>query len=139
MRIDKVFKPLLWIQGLYLLFTALWALIDIDSFMQLTGPKTDIWLVKTVSVLLLAIGLGFIVQAFVNTNPLPVILVALISSTGLAAIDIYYHLRGVISIVYFYDGWIELAFALLWTYVLFRFKFKSKTRKQKRRSNEGLF
>lgn len=69
MRIDKVFKPLLWIQGLYLLFTALWALIDIDSFMRLTGPKTDIWLVKTVSVLLLAIGLGFIAQVFVNTNP----------------------------------------------------------------------
>jgi len=37
-----------YLQGLYWLVTGLWGLIDVHSFMKVTGPKTDIWLVKTV-------------------------------------------------------------------------------------------
>lgn len=62
MTIHKLYKGLLWIQGAYTSLTALWGLIDIDSFMAVTGPKNDIWLVKTVSVVLLAIGIGMIVR-----------------------------------------------------------------------------
>jgi hypothetical protein len=35
-----------WIQGLYYTISGMWAQVSIDTFMMVTGPKTDIWLVK---------------------------------------------------------------------------------------------
>ncbi|SHL25073.1 hypothetical protein SAMN05444407_10372 [Chryseobacterium contaminans] len=40
-------------QLLYYFATSLWPLVHIKSFLIITGDKTDIWLVKTVSILLL--------------------------------------------------------------------------------------
>ena len=39
------------LQGAYFGLTAAWALVHIDSFMRVTGAKTDVWLVKTVAAL----------------------------------------------------------------------------------------
>lgn len=41
------------LQGLYYSISGIWPLLSIDTFMAVTGPKTDIWLVKTVGVLLM--------------------------------------------------------------------------------------
>ena len=43
-------------QGAYYAATGVWALADIESFQVVTGPKADQWLVKTVGVLVTAIG-----------------------------------------------------------------------------------
>jgi hypothetical protein len=56
----KLFRIVLWVQTIYYLLTAIWPLADIESFMLVTGRKTDIWLVKTVSVLLLAVVFSFV-------------------------------------------------------------------------------
>jgi hypothetical protein len=114
----KLYKALLWIQGLYTLLTALWGLIDIDSFMAVTGPKNDIWLVKTVSVVLLAIAAALITYHFIQGDPLPAMVLGLLTSAGLAAIDFYYSGRKVISTVYALDGIAEVAFAFVWVYLL---------------------
>jgi hypothetical protein len=114
----KLYKALLWIQGLYTLLTALWGLIDIDSFMAVTGPKNDIWLVKTVSVVLLAIAATLITYLFIQGDPLPAMVLGLLTSAGLAAIDFYYSGRKVISPVYALDGIAEVVFALVWVYLL---------------------
>jgi hypothetical protein len=84
----KAFRIILWIQTLYYFITAAWALVDIKSFMEITGPKTDIRLVKTVSVLLLAISLCFLANLFVKTNPWPVIILAVGCCIFLAFIDL---------------------------------------------------
>lgn len=118
MAAPKLYKALLWVQGLYTLLTALWALIDIDSFMDITGPKTDTWLVKTVSTVLLAIAVTLISFIYVRTDPLPAIILGFFTSAGLAAIDFYYSGRGVISPVYALDGIAEVIFALVWIYLL---------------------
>ena len=39
------------IQGAYFLATGIWPLLHLASFMRVTGPKTDRWLVKTVGAL----------------------------------------------------------------------------------------
>lgn len=114
----KLYKALLWIQGLYTLLTALWGLLDIDSFMAVTGPKNDIWLVKTVSVVLLAIAATLITYLFIQGDPLPAMVLGLLTSAGLAAIDFYYSSRKVISPVYALDGIVEVVFALVWLYLL---------------------
>jgi hypothetical protein len=33
------------VQGAFYVATGVWALVDLDSFMAVTGPKTDLWLV----------------------------------------------------------------------------------------------
>lgn len=114
----KLYKALLWIQGVYTLLTALWGLIDIDSFMAVTGPKNDIWLVKTVSTVLLAVAVALLSYIYIKTDPLPAILLGFLTSAGLAAIDFYYSGRKVISPVYALDGIAEVLFALVWVYLL---------------------
>lgn len=43
-------------QGLYFLVTGIWPLVHIKSFQWVTGPKVDLWLVKTVGVLIAVMG-----------------------------------------------------------------------------------
>jgi energy-converting hydrogenase Eha subunit E len=90
--------------------------------MAVSGPKTDIWLVKTVSVVLAAIGLSLIVQAVSNSLSLPILILALCNSIGLSFIDFYYSLRNVISKVYLADAFLEIVFFFIWIYILYRNK-----------------
>lgn len=130
MQIDKVYTRLSLVQGSYTLLTALWALIDIKSFMEVTGPKTDVWLVKTVAVLLLPIGVCFLWGFFFNTDRLLIIVVGIMTSTGLAFIDFYYTINGTIKWVYQADGYLELLFLLVWTILLVRNKTFKKFHKR---------
>src|SRR5215210_2787652 len=103
MKDKKIFHSILWIQGTYTFVTAVWPLIHIQSFMYVTGPKTDIWLVKTVAVLLIPISLCFLSNVFVKGHLLPLALVALTSCAGLIFIDFYYTAHNVIRWIYKVD------------------------------------
>ena len=50
-------------QGSYFLLTGVWPLLHMRSFLAVTGPKTDLWLVETVGVLVAAIGAGLLLSA----------------------------------------------------------------------------
>lgn len=113
-------KAVIYIQVVYYLLTALWPLIDIHSFMVVSGPKTDIWLVKTVAVLLIPISLCLLFGLSRN-NYLPlVILLAVGSAIGLLFIDIYYVYIGEIDPIYLADGGIQFAFIICWSIIGFR-------------------
>jgi hypothetical protein len=118
----KLYRHLLWIQGIYILLTAVWPLIDMESFLKISGPKTDIWLVKTVAVLLIPIAILFISTIFFSSHPLPVLLVGIATSAGLASIELYYTANHTIKWVYAVDGILQICFFLLWGYLLFLFK-----------------
>ncbi len=118
----KIYHLLLGMQGGYTLLTALWGIIDIDSFMAVTGPKTDVWLVKTVSVVLVAVAVCLISHLYVESHPLPAILLGLSCSLGLGFIDVYYHVKGTISWVYILDAVAEALFVIIWIYVFFKKK-----------------
>jgi hypothetical protein len=122
MLTQKIYTILLWVQGVYTLLTALWGLIDIRSFMRVTGPKADIWLVKTVSVLLLPITFCFFAALFLNMPFLPVIIIGILTTSGLAAIDFYYTANRTIKWVYALDGIAEVLFLLTWIYLLLMHK-----------------
>ena len=84
----------------------------------MTGPKTDIWLGKTVAVLLLPISLVFLIGSFMKKERLIIVLVGITSSAGLAFVDFYYTMNKTIKWVYQVDGYIELLFLLLlWIYI----------------------
>ena len=118
MNRQKLYKYALLVQGMYVLLTAVWALVDIQSFMVITGPKTDVWLVRTVAVLLICISLFFLLSSKKSEEP-RVTLTALVFSFGLAYIDFYYTLNNTIRWVYALDGIVESMFGLLWLYFLF--------------------
>src|SRR5947208_2053294 len=52
------------IQAVYFLFTGLWPILHIRSFMKVTGPKQDLWLVRTVGVLVTVIGMSLAVAVW---------------------------------------------------------------------------
>ncbi|MCC9168544.1 hypothetical protein [Pontibacter harenae] len=52
------------LQGFYWVITGVWPLVHMPSFLMVTGPKTDLWLVVTVSLLLVLIGLVLVVAGF---------------------------------------------------------------------------
>jgi hypothetical protein len=113
-------RKLALIQGLFYLATGIWPLLDIVSFQLVTGPKTDLWLVRTVGVLVAVVG-GVLLLGHRNrrlTDEL--IVLAMGSALGLAAIDLFYSLAGRISTVYLADAAAEIGLAGLWAYARLR-------------------
>ncbi len=102
------------IQGLYYVVTGLWPLFDITSFQLVTGPKTDLWLVKTVGVLVSVIGAVLIAASRSRRITNEIVLLAIGSALGLTAIDLFYALSGRISAVYLGDAVLEIGLALFW-------------------------
>jgi hypothetical protein len=102
------------VQGVFYLATGLWALVDIDSFQRVTGPKTDLWLVRTVGVLVTVIG-AVLISGFRHRRiTSEIILLATGSALGLAAIDLIYALSGHISAIYLADAAVEIGLAVAW-------------------------
>ncbi|MDJ1493514.1 hypothetical protein QNI19_11270 [Cytophagaceae bacterium DM2B3-1] len=123
----KVFRSLLWIQGLYILIIAIWPLVHIESFMKVTGYKTDIWLVKTVGALGIPVGLTLLSYLFIRTDCRPAFVLGALTALAFAFVDFYYPLRDVISDIYIVDGWVQVLFLLTWSYIFIReyHKFKA--------------
>lgn len=46
-------RTVCWVQGAYYIVTGMWPLLHIDSFQVVTGPKDNLWLVKTVGLFLI--------------------------------------------------------------------------------------
>jgi hypothetical protein len=101
-------------QGFYFAATALWALIDIDSFMLVTGPKTDIWLVKTMSLLILAIGITLLASVFCKRAVLDL---AVLSALFLGVAEIYYVLTNQIARIYLVDALIEFVIIIAYAVI----------------------
>ena len=100
-------------QGAYFLATGIWPLVSIDTFQLVTGPKTDLWLVKTVGVLVGVIGVALLLAA---RHPVEraVLLLAMGSAAGLLLIDVIYVSARVIAPIYLADAAIQLALLICW-------------------------
>ena len=102
-------------QGVYYLLTALWPFLSLRTFIAVTGPKTDVWLVKTVGGLLVVIGIALIVGSNSEEIKPNTICLGVFSALALALIDIYYALRRkIISKIYLGDAVVERIFVFLW-------------------------
>ena len=115
MKSTKILLLLLWVQGIYFTLTGIWPFIHLKSFLWVTGPKNDIWLLKTVAGLITTIGLTFLVSAYRREFTAAVITLALGSAFCLMAIDIYYATNDVIWDVYLLDAIAEAILIIAWT------------------------
>ena len=113
-------------QGSYFLLTGVWPLLHMRSFLAVTGPKTDLWLVETVGVLVAAIGAGLLLSAARGLQVFELALIAVLAALGLAAIDIIYVTRGVIAKIYLADAILEAILIIAWA--IFELSLKGQHR-----------
>ena len=102
------------LQGSYYLITGLWAIVHIESFQKITGPKTDLWLVKTVGLLLAVIGAGLLLAAYRQQLDPALIVIAVGSAAALIAIEVVYVAKRTISRIYLMDAAIEAGLIAWW-------------------------
>ena len=110
----KLFTWLATIQGAYYLLTGIWPLIDIDSFMVVTGPKLDQWLVKMVGALVIPVGLVLLLAAYRKEPLVQTMVLALTSAIAFTSIDTYYSLKDRIWDVYLLDAAAQVIFIAGW-------------------------
>lgn len=104
-------------QGLFYLVTGIWPLAHIDSFVAVTGPKQDIWLVQTVGALVIAIALALLVAASTRTFTAAIRSLGAASAAAFLLVDVTFYLHGVIAAVYLVDAAVELALLVGWVVV----------------------
>jgi hypothetical protein len=97
-------------QGAYLVASGLWPFVHLRSFVAVTGPKRDVWLVRTVGALALAIGVPLIHAALRDEPTRESELLADTSALAFAAVDVGYVAAGRIGPIYLCDAVVEAAF-----------------------------
>ena len=108
---------LAWFQGVYYIVAGFWPIPGIDSFMMVTGPKTDIWLVRTVGLLLVAVGAVLCLAAKRKRITLEVIVLGGGAALALTGIEIFYVLNGTISKIYLLDAAVEILLIVGWSWL----------------------
>jgi hypothetical protein len=103
------------VQGIYFFITGVWPLLSMKTFLAVTGPKTDLWLVKTVGLILATIGVVLIYAQMTASINSPVVVLAIGSAAMLALVEVIYVSRRVISPVYLGDAFAELILIGWWT------------------------
>ena len=116
----KLFKLLVIAHATYIMITAIWPIIDIQSFMLVTGPKTDIWLVKTVGALLIPVALCMYSYLPARQVETPAITLAIGIAVAFICIDVYYSTSDVISDIYLLDALVEFLFLVGWVFLAFK-------------------
>jgi hypothetical protein len=101
--------------GVFYLITGLWPVIHMRSFVAVSGPKVDLWLVRTVGLLLGAIGGTLTLAGWRGRAADPTVPLLAVGTAGsLAGIDIVYWKRGRLWPIYLADAGGELALIACW-------------------------
>lgn len=100
-------------QGCFYLVSGLWPVVHLRSFMAVTGPKTDYWLVQSFGVLVAAIGAVFLIRGVKGPGAVTRQF-GLASAFALTAIDVRFVATGTISPIYLCDAAAELLLAIAW-------------------------
>ena len=101
-------------QGVYYFLSGLWPLLSIGSFQWVTGSKADLWLVKTVALLLIVIGIVLFTAGMRWRVTLEIFILGLGSALALASIEVIHVINGQISPVYLFDSLLETVLIAWW-------------------------
>jgi hypothetical protein len=95
--------------------SGLWPLLHMRSFEAVTGPKTDVWLVRTVAGLLAANGALQVSAA--GKSPDALVLARRLgigTAATLGTVDLVYGVTGRISRIYLLDALLEAGWIAAW-------------------------
>jgi hypothetical protein len=96
------------LQGTYYLATGIWPIVSLRSFVALTGPKHDTWLVRTFGALVAAVGFALL-RAPADDETASRLAVG--SAATLAASEVVFVARRRISPIYLGDAVVEAVLA----------------------------
>jgi len=96
------------IQAVYFVTSGLWPIVHLRSFMAVTAPKHDTWLVRTFGALVAAIGLAMLGSRHEGHAAARI---GFASALALALSEVVFVARRRISPVYLLDAILELGFA----------------------------
>jgi hypothetical protein len=96
-------------EGLFYMATGIWPIVHLRSFMAVTGPKRDTWLVRTFGALTASIGAAMLPTSGADRATQSQLAVG--TAVTLAACEVVFVVRGRISPIYLADAAVELALA----------------------------
>ena len=102
------------VQGHYFFVTGVWPLVSMRTFLAVTGPKVDLWLVRTVGLLIAVVGATLLLAAWRSAVSPEVATLAVGSAAALGGVDAYYVAVGRIPRVYLLDAVAEAALIAAW-------------------------
>lgn len=120
MNQDSKIYTLSVIHGLYFCITGLWPILHMDSFLFVTGPKEDLWLVETVGMLAMVIGLGLLIGGWTKNITFPLSMIAVAAAIGFILVDVIFVWRLIISPIYLLDAAVEFVFLVAWVIYIIR-------------------
>ena len=100
--------------GAFNLAAGLWPLVHYRSFVGVTGPKTDKWLVQTVAGLAVAIGYAMVRAGASTEGQATARRLGVGSALAFGIVDGVYGSKGRISRVYLADLAVELGWIAAW-------------------------
>jgi hypothetical protein len=106
------------VQACYFLLTGVWPIVHMRSFLAVTGPKVDLWLVKTVGVLVAMVGSVLLMAAWSGRITPEVIALAIGCAAALGIVDVVYVARRVIPKIYLLDAVAESVLIAAWIVAL---------------------
>jgi hypothetical protein len=102
------------VQGVYYLLTGLWSLFAIESFQAVTGPKQDLWLVRTVGTLVIVMAASLLTAAARRRFEAPVIVLGAGAALAFIAVDVTFVALGSIAPIYLADAAAEVLILVGW-------------------------
>lgn len=102
------------VQGGYWAVTGIWPLVHMPSFLWVSGPKEDLWLVRTVGLLLTLIGVVLFSAAINKRITTEVKGLGIGGAAAMAFVDFFYAMHDVIWDIYMLDGVAELIVIAAW-------------------------
>lgn len=114
MKKNKGFTRLTVGQGLYYGATGIWPLLHLSSFMRVTGPKVDGWLVKTVGALVAVSGVALISAGRAGRITPETVILGAGQPVAFILIDSIYAAKGRISRIYLADAALQLLLLAGW-------------------------
>jgi hypothetical protein len=101
-------------QGVFYIATGLWPLVSLSSFVSVTGPKRDVWLLKTTGLLIAALGGVLLLGARRPSPSREAQMAGIGTAAALGSVDLLYVTKGALPRVYLLDALAEGAFLVAW-------------------------
>lgn len=95
-------------QSAYYILTGVWPLLHMTSFLAVTGPKSDLWLVRTVGLLIAVVGTSILTATLLRRITTEILVLAVGVIGALFVVDLFAVLLAGVSPIYLLDALAQL-------------------------------